>query len=140
MVVVVATAKTHCFMDLNTTCVCFNDKVTLNSSEFKRICYVEDYIFQSWMQAIFISLYVIIFIFGVGGNLVVLYVILSNKHMRTTINIYLVNLAASDIIMGLCSSFSPIQTFMCDRWIFGEALCRIREFLMGEGNQQHPLC
>ena len=130
LVVVVATAKTlkkDCFMDLNTTCECFNDKVISNISEIEIICRstVQQYIFQSWVQAIFISLYVVIFVVGVGGNLVVLYVILGNKHMRTTVNIYLVNLAASDIIMGLCCSFSPAQTFMGGCWIFGEALCKL---------------
>ena len=112
-------------MDHNATYV--NDKFIFNISDEENICssYDENYIFYPWVQAIFICLYVIIFVVGVGGNMMVLYVILANKHMRTTINIYLVNLAASDIIMGLCSSFSPAQTFMGDCWIFGEALCRL---------------
>ena len=48
-----------------------------------------------------ITAYVIIFLVGLVGNLVVLVVMLSNPHMRTTTNIYLVNLSAADILMCL---------------------------------------
>ena len=48
-----------------------------------------------------ITAYSIIFTVGVTGNMIVLVVVLSNKHMRTTTNIYLVNLSASDIFMCL---------------------------------------
>ena len=59
------------------------------------------FIYEGWVQAIFILLYAVIFVVGVGGNLVVLAVVLGNKHMRTTTNLYLLNLAVADIVMCL---------------------------------------
>ena len=88
------------------------------------------YISQSWVQAIFISLWVILLLVGVGGNVLVLYVILGNKHMRTTINIYLVNLAASDIIISfIISSVYPVTQFL-GRWVFGDSLCKLINSLL----------
>ena len=59
------------------------------------------FIYEGWVQAIFILLYAVIFVVGVGGNLVVLAVVLGNPHMRTTTNLYLLNLAVADIVMCL---------------------------------------
>ena len=58
------------------------------------------YIDNHWVQVIFFCLYAAIFVVGVAGNLVVICVILKNKHMRTTINLYLLNLATSLMMMS----------------------------------------
>ena len=98
-------------MDLNTTSLCGES--------------VQLYIFQPWVQGLLITLYVVIFVIGIGGNLLVLAVVLGNKHMRTPINIYLLNLSASDIIMCLFSiPMAPTTTFF-GHWVFGAALCKI---------------
>ena len=82
------------------------------------------YIDQPWVEAIFYSMYAAILVVGVGSNLVVLYVILGNKHMRTTINIYLLNLAVSDIIICVFASSSFL-----DRWQFlGSWMCNLTIF------------
>ena len=103
-------------MDPNTTFttpgqVYFNitDVIANKSCSFK----IQMYIFDPWVKAVFISLYVIIFVVGVGGNLAVLAVVLGNKHMRTPINLYLVNLAAADLIMCFTANiFTPLDEFM----------------------------
>ena len=98
-------------MDLNTTSLCGES--------------VQLYIFLPWVQGVLITLYVVIFVIGIGGNLLVLAVVLGNKHMRTPINIYLLNLSASDIIMCLFSiPMAPTTTFF-GHWVFGAALCKI---------------
>ena len=90
---------------------------------------IQLYIFEPWVEAAFISLYVILFVVGVGGNLVVLYVILANKHMWTTVNIYLVNLAASDMSMCFVAPLNaPVRPFtlLRKRLVHGEeVLCKL---------------
>merc|ERR1719397_1888681 len=45
--------------------------------------------------------------------------------MQTTTNMYILNMAAADILMCLVSvPLTPLSTFM-DRWIFGEILCKL---------------
>ena len=81
------------------------------------------YFHEHRVQVVFFCLYACIFIVGVGGNLVVLYVILGNKHMRTTINLYLLNLATSDIIMSVFASSK-----LMGRWRFlghGDWMCKL---------------
>jgi len=83
------------------------------------------YIFLPSVQASMITAYIIIFIVGVIGNMTVLLVVLSNSHMRTNTNIYLVNLSAADILMCLVSvPLTPMSTFM-GRWVLGETLCKL---------------
>ena len=77
------------------------------------------------MKGIFITLYVIIFLIGVSGNSLVVYVVMRNKAMQTITNIFITNLAFSDIMMCLLAvPFTPLAFFM-NTWVFGEALCHI---------------
>lgn len=70
--------------------------------------YVEDYVFQ----ATFSFVYLLIFTLGVFGNALVVYVVWANKHMRTVTNIFIVNLAVSDVMLcGLAVPFTPLYTF-----------------------------
>ncbi|CAI6360591.1 unnamed protein product [Macrosiphum euphorbiae] len=79
-----------------------------NYSEAIEREYVEDYVFQS----AFSFVYLLIFTLGVFGNVLVVYVVWANKHMRTVTNIFIVNLAVSDIMLcGLAVPFTPLYTF-----------------------------
>jgi len=53
-----------------------------------------------------ICVYGIVIFFGLIGNFVILYAILSNKKMRTARNYFIVNLAISDLL--LCSMTMPL--------------------------------
>lgn len=76
--------------------------------------YVEDYVFQS----AFSFVYLLIFTLGVFGNVLVVYVVWANKHMRTVTNIFIVNLAVSDIMLcGLAVPFTPLYTFT-GQWFY----------------------
>ena len=79
----------------------------------------------------FIALYVIIFVVGISGNSLVVYVIMRNKAMQTITNLFIVNLALSDILMCLLAvPFTPLSAFD-DDWFLGEALCRIVPMSLG---------
>ena len=64
------------------------------------------YIFLPVVQAVMYLGYLLIFLVGVVGNICVLVVVLTNSHMQTTTNIYLVNLSLADILMCLGRLFS----------------------------------
>ena len=93
-----------------------NETALLDSSELMK---------TPAMKGIFITLYVIIFLIGVSGNSLVVYVVLRNKAMQTITNIFITNLAISDIMMCMLAvPFTPLAFFM-NTWVFGEALCHI---------------
>ena len=59
----------------------------------------QSYIFLVPVQLGMYLAYMLIFLVGVVGNMLVLVVVLTNPHMQTTTNMYLVNLSAADIVM-----------------------------------------
>ena len=52
---------------------------------------------------------------GITGNLMVVTVVLTRKHMRTTTNMYIVNLAAADILMCLGKISDRVTTMESTR-------------------------
>ncbi|XP_060587618.1 neuropeptide Y receptor type 5-like [Ruditapes philippinarum] len=85
---------------------------------------VNDILLQTTsLQIVFFIFYIIVFLVGISGNLLVVFVVLRKKAMHSITNIYIANLATSDIMMGLFAiPFTPLQFFM-KSWIFGEFLC-----------------
>ncbi|GFR92361.1 neuropeptide FF receptor 2 [Elysia marginata] len=78
-----------------------------------------------WLMSLFIFLYSLIFLLGTTGNCLVVFVVIRNKAMQTITNIFITNLAISDILMCLLAvPFTPISFFL-NTWVFGTALCHI---------------
>lgn len=77
------------------------------------------------VQIIFYIVYGIIFTLGLSGNILVCYVVYSNKAMQTVTNLFITNLALSDILLcSLCVPFTPLYTFI-RRWVFGKIVCHL---------------
>ena len=74
--------------------------------------------------------YGIIFIIGLIGNGLLIYTVLANKSMRTIPNIFLTSLAIGDFFLILVSVPSRAILYIFDQWWFGEAMCKITEFMI----------
>ena len=86
---------------------------------------------EVWLRGILIFFYTVIFILGVSGNLLVVFVVVRNKSMQTITNIFITNLAVSDIMMCLLAvPFTPLSAFL-KSWVFGDALCHILPMTLG---------
>lgn len=84
-----------------------------------------------WVQSMCILLYSLIFLLGVSGNSLVVYVVLRNRAMQTITNIFITNLAISDILMCLLAvPFTPIGFYLTS-WVFGETLCHLVPMTLG---------
>ena len=79
---------------------------------------------KSW-QIVVITIYSVVILLGFLENLIILCVLLKNKHLHTPTNIFIMGLAISDIL--LCSFNLPFQLHyqLTERWAFGGALCRV---------------
>ncbi|KAJ8683833.1 hypothetical protein QAD02_019625 [Eretmocerus hayati] len=76
-------------------------------------------------------LYSIVFIVGVFGNALVAFVVIRNVHMRTVTNIFIANLAFSDILLCFLGiPFTPLYTFM-ETWSFGGPMCYLLTYSQG---------
>ena len=67
----------------------------------------------------------VIFVIGVFGNLMVIYVIIKVKNMRTATNVFLLNLSVADVLVLLvCQPAGLLEFFGKDRWFLGEVMCK----------------
>ncbi|CAF1256312.1 unnamed protein product [Adineta steineri] len=83
------------------------------------------------IMATFISLYVLIFFFGISGNALVVLVVCRNKAMQTVTNVFITNLALSDILMCcLAVPFTPISAYG-NTWHLGRVLCHLVPMSLG---------
>lgn len=78
-----------------------------------------------------IFLYSVIFLLAVIGNLLVILTLIQSRRMRTITNLFLLNLAVSDLFLGVfCMPFTLVGTLLRD-FIFGELMCKLLPYLQG---------
>lgn len=75
------------------------------SNEFflpqNNIAYVGYYLHQPSVAAVFIVSYLLIFLVCMVGNGVVCFIVLRSRNMRTVTNLFILNLAISDLLVGI---------------------------------------
>ncbi|XP_068628038.1 cholecystokinin receptor-like [Battus philenor] len=73
--------------------------------------------------------YFIIFLLSISGNCLVITTLASNRRMRTVTNVYLLNLAISDFLLGVfCLPFTLVGQIY-RRFLFGAVLCKLIPYL-----------
>ncbi|CAJ0601523.1 unnamed protein product [Cylicocyclus nassatus] len=83
------------------------------------------------VMVIFAILYIHIFVLGIVGNVAVLYLTLKNRHLQSVQNIFILNLAASDVLMCLTSlPITPI-TNVYKTWFFASPVCKLIPLAQG---------
>lgn len=86
---------------------------------------------NKWIQAVFCVIYTIIFVLGLVGNILVCFVVIRNKAMQTVTNLFISNLALSDILLCVFAvPFTPLYSFR-GSWSWGSLLCHIMPFAQG---------
>ncbi|XP_063783356.1 C-C chemokine receptor type 8-like [Pseudophryne corroboree] len=69
------------------------------------------------------TLYCIIAFCGLVGNSLVLWILMCIKKMNSVTDIYLLNMAVSDLLFVFSLPFAVYQ--IKDQWVFGNAMCKI---------------
>ncbi|XP_037951754.1 tachykinin-like peptides receptor 99D isoform X2 [Teleopsis dalmanni] len=87
------------------------------------------FILPWWRQVLWNILFVGMVIVATGGNLIVVWIVLTTKRMRTVTNYFIVNLSIADaMVSSLNVTFNYI--YMLDNdWPFGELYCKISQFI-----------
>lgn len=79
-----------------------------------------------------IPLYATILLLAIVGNALVIMTLVQNRRMRTITNVFLLNLAVSDILLGVfCMPFTLVGTLLRD-FVFGELMCKFIPYLQGK--------
>lgn len=78
----------------------------------------------AFAQIFFPVLYTVLFVTGLVGNALVVWVLLAFKKVRAMTDIYLLNLAISDLLFVFSLPFL-VQYSLVSQWTFGNAMCKI---------------
>lgn len=87
--------------------------------------------FDTTTEIVLIAVYTVLIVFGSLGNGMVCYVVARNSHMRTPRNIFIINLAISDLT--LCLFTQPLNLFrlLNSQWLLGGAMCKFVAMCQG---------
>ncbi|XP_008505410.2 neuropeptide FF receptor 2 isoform X2 [Equus przewalskii] len=95
------------------------------------IFYVNYYLYEPRVAAIFIISYSLIFFLCMVGNTVVCFIVMRKKHMQTVTNLFILNLAISDLLVGIfCMPVTLLDNIIAG-WPFGSTMCKISGFVQG---------
>ncbi|CAI5454299.1 unnamed protein product [Caenorhabditis angaria] len=91
---------------------------------FQDVCVMKDNLMDVIpIRLLLFVLYVSVFIVAVSGNFLVVYVVMTNKKMQTVTNIFITNLAVSDILVNFTSLWLTPMYLYIGHWVFGGGLC-----------------
>ncbi|NXM17833.1 NPFF2 protein, partial [Ploceus nigricollis] len=95
------------------------------------VSYVDFYLHQPWVAAVFITSYLLIFLLCMVGNGGVCFIVLWSKHMRTVTNLFILNLAVSDLLVGLFCMPTTLLDNIIAGWPFGSLVCKMSGMVQG---------
>ncbi|NXE87821.1 CLTR2 protein, partial [Menura novaehollandiae] len=84
---------------------------------------------DSFKQVIYPIMYLFIFFLGAVGNSISIYVFFQPSQ-RTSVNIYMQNLAVSDLMFVSTLPFRATYFLLGSRWVFGDVVCRIMTYTL----------
>ncbi|XP_065131761.1 neuromedin-K receptor [Paramisgurnus dabryanus] len=81
-----------------------------------------------WRVALWSLAYALVLLVAVTGNLIVIWIIVAHKRMRTVTNYFLLNLAVSDASVAALNALVNFIYAAHGDWYFGDAYCRFQNF------------
>ncbi|XP_041357797.1 gastrin/cholecystokinin type B receptor-like [Gigantopelta aegis] len=84
--------------------------------------------------------YAVIFLLSVVGNSLVVMTLVRHRQMRTITNMFLLNLALSDLLLAVfCMPFTLVPLLLQD-FVFGEVMCVLIRYLQVIWLEQYAVC
>uniref|UniRef100_A0A8K9V5B0 Neuropeptide FF receptor 1 n=1 Tax=Oncorhynchus mykiss TaxID=8022 RepID=A0A8K9V5B0_ONCMY len=95
------------------------------------ITYVDLYLHEPSVAVVFIVSYLLIFLVCMVGNGVVCFIVLRSKNMRTVTNLFILNLAISDLLVGIFCMPTTLVDNIITGWPFGSLVCKLSGMVQG---------
>ncbi|XP_064630573.1 trissin receptor-like [Lineus longissimus] len=83
----------------------------------------------SHIRIIFILIYSLVFCLCIIGNLLVIFVVLRSRRMRSVTNYLLANLALADLFVGIFCVLPTLFLYMNTVWVSGRIMCKLNFFV-----------
>ncbi|KAK2588543.1 hypothetical protein KPH14_006322 [Odynerus spinipes] len=87
------------------------------------------FILPWWRQMIWSLLFAGMIVVATGGNLIVIWIVLAHKRMRTVTNYFLVNLSIADAMVSTLNVTFNYTYMLNSHWPFGTLYCKICQFI-----------
>jgi hypothetical protein len=85
-----------------------------------------------WLKFAFVFLYIVMFFFGLIGNIVVIYFVLFYKRMQTMTDKFITNLSLADLLVICVCIPVTVSSYYSDQWLFGQFMCYVTSFVQGK--------
>jgi len=82
-----------------------------------------------WRQMIWTLLFAGMITVATGGNLIVIWIVLAHRRMRTVTNYFLVNLSIADAMVSTLNVTFNYTYMLNSHWPFGMLYCKICQFI-----------
>ena len=82
-----------------------------------------------YLQLIYIVVFVSMVLVAAGGNLIVTWIVMAHKRMRTVTNYFLVNLAVADALISILNTLFNFIYMLYSDWPFGRTYCKFTQFI-----------
>ncbi|XP_055032563.2 neuropeptide FF receptor 1 [Misgurnus anguillicaudatus] len=119
-------------MDVNpfyTENISINHTMLFNDS--RNITFLPYYQHSLAVATVFILAYGLIFLLCMIGNILVCFIVLKNRQMRTVTNIFILNLAISDVLVGIfCLPITLVDNLITG-WPFEVVICKMSGLVQG---------
>ncbi|XP_035752572.1 neuropeptide FF receptor 1 [Egretta garzetta] len=79
----------------------------------------------------FILAYTFIFLMCMIGNILVCFIVVKNRQMRTVTNMFILNLAISDLLVGIFCMPTTLVDNLITGWPFDNAMCKMSGLVQG---------
>ncbi|GFU44644.1 tachykinin-like peptides receptor 99D [Nephila pilipes] len=87
------------------------------------------FILPWWQQLIWTLIFGSMIFVATGGNVIVMWIVLAHKRMRSVTNYFLVNLSFADTMVSTLNVIFNFIYMLDGHWPFGEAYCKISNFI-----------
>jgi tachykinin-like receptor len=82
-----------------------------------------------WIQVFWSLLFGIMILAAIVGNVVVIWIVLANRQMRTVTNYFLLNLTIADLATAIFNAIFNFVFMLNSHWPFGQPYCVINNFI-----------
>lgn len=82
------------------------------------------------VQAVYIVAFATTVVVAAGGNIIVVWIVMAHKRMRTVTNYFLVNLAVADALNSVLNTLFSFVYMLYNDWVFGRGYCKFTQFIV----------
>ncbi|XP_073322756.1 neuropeptide FF receptor 1 like 2 [Pagrus major] len=101
------------------------------SENFTKITFSPYYQHSLYVASSYIIAYFFIFLLCIVGNTLVCLIVAENRRMRTVTNLFILNLAISDLLVGIFCVPTTLVDNLITGWPFSNSVCKMSGFVQG---------